>query len=183
MLLSEFYGQIGDIYHQMDAQDSAFVQYERALKYNPQNLGILNNYSYYLSLQKKDLNKAERMSSITIKAEPTNPTYLDTYGWILFEQGAYTMAKIYLENAVKYSEESGSASSEVYEHYGDVLYKSKDIFYPEFNGLNKYTRYILDEKLVVRGNIYIGIEQLTTNFINIGFDRNSDATDNIFYNV
>jgi len=88
---------------------------------NPQNLPVLNNYSYYLSLQKRDLDKAEQMSGITIKAEPTNPTYLDTYGWILFEQNSFVMAKIYIEKAIEYGAKEPSA--EVYEHYGDVLYK------------------------------------------------------------
>ncbi|PXV65441.1 tetratricopeptide repeat protein [Dysgonomonas alginatilytica] len=126
-LLSEFYGQKGSIYYELKQQDSAFVEFDQSLKYNPQNLGVLNNYSYYLSLAHKDLDRAENMSSITIKAEPTNPTYLDTYGWILFMQGAYTTAKIYLENAVKYSEEKEKEiSAEVLEHYGDVLYMMDD---------------------------------------------------------
>ena len=89
---------------------------------NPQNLGVLNNYSYFLSLENRDLDKAERMSGITVKEEPTNATFLDTYGWVLFKQGAYTMARIYIENAVKYSEEE--PSTEVLEHYGDILYKT-----------------------------------------------------------
>ncbi|WP_101690220.1 tetratricopeptide repeat protein [Dysgonomonas massiliensis] len=122
-LMSNFYGQIGDIYYQTKQTDSAFVYYDMSLKYNPNNVLVLNNYSYYLSLEKKDLHKAESMSSKTVKLEPTNPTYLDTYGWVLFQQKAYTLAKIYIGNAVKYSEESGEkVSSEVYEHYGDVLY-------------------------------------------------------------
>jgi tetratricopeptide (TPR) repeat protein len=124
-LLSDFYGQIGDLYYHQEKLDSAFVTYDKALQYNPNNLGVLNNYSYFLSLTKKNLDKAEKMSSITVKAEPTNPTYLDTYGWVLFEQGAYTMAKIYIENAIKYSEEKKEEiSAEVLEHYGDVLYKT-----------------------------------------------------------
>jgi Tfp pilus assembly protein PilF len=126
-LLSDFYGQIGDLYYQLEKTDSAFVSYDKALKYNPNNMGVLNNYSYYLSLTKKNLDKAERMSSITVKAEPTNPTYLDTYGWVLFEQGAFTMAKIYIENAINYGEEKKEeSSSEVLEHYGDVLYKTNE---------------------------------------------------------
>ncbi len=126
-LLSDFYGQIGDLYYHLEKQDSAFVIYEKALSYNPANMGVLNNYSYFLSLAKKDLNKAEKMSSMTVKAEPSNPTYLDTYGWVLFEQGAYTIAKIYIENAIKYSEEKKEdISAEVYEHYGDVLYKTDE---------------------------------------------------------
>jgi len=75
-----------------------------------------------LSLERKDLDKAEKMSGITIKAEPMNPTYLDTYGWVLFEQGSYVMAKIYIGKAIEYSKDAPSA--DVHEHYGDVLYKT-----------------------------------------------------------
>ncbi|MDO5664749.1 MAG: tetratricopeptide repeat protein [Bacteroidia bacterium] len=119
MIESDFHGQIGDINHTLNKNDVAFESYEKALKLNPQNLPVLNNYSYYLSLERKNLDKAEQMSGITIKAEPTNPTYLDTYGWVLFEQGAYTMAKIYIEKAIEYGKDELSA--EVLEHYGDVL--------------------------------------------------------------
>lgn len=122
---SDFYGQVGDLNHFLKNNQVAFENYEKALKLNPQNLLVLNNYSYYLSLERKNLDKAEQMSSITIKAEPTNPTYLDTYGWVLFEQGAYTMAKIYIEKAVEYSQDEPSA--EVLEHYGDVLAVTGDI--------------------------------------------------------
>lgn len=121
---SDFHGQIGDLNYFLENKDAAFESYEQALKINPQNLPVLNNYSYYLSLEKRDLDKAEQMSGITIKVEPMNPTYLDTYGWVLYEQGSYVMAKIYLERAIEYSEEDPSA--EVLEHYGDVLFKTGD---------------------------------------------------------
>ena len=127
MLISELYGLIGNLYFETEKIDSALVSLQKALEYAPRNLGILNNYSYFLALEKKDLDKAEKMSSITIKAEPTNPTYLDTYGWIMFVQGDYVTAKIYLENAVKYSEEKEKeVNSEILEHYGDVLFKIGD---------------------------------------------------------
>ncbi len=116
---SDFYGQIGDLNYFLKNKKAAFENYEKSLERNPQNLFVLNNYSYYLSLERKELDKAEKMSSITVKAEPTNPTYLDTYGWILFEQGAYVMAKIYIEKAVEYSKEEPSA--DIFEHHGDIL--------------------------------------------------------------
>lgn len=126
-LKSDFYGQIGDLYYREGCKDSAFIAYDKALNLEPNNIGVLNNYSYYLSLEKKDLDKAEKMSARTVKVEPMNPTYLDTYGWVLFQQGAYMMAKIYIENAVKYSEEKGEElSAEVCEHYGDVLYMTDE---------------------------------------------------------
>ncbi len=119
LIESDFYGQIGDLNYFLKNKKAAFENYEKSLECNPQNLFVLNNYSYYLSLERKELDKAEKMSSITVKAEPTNPTYLDTYGWILFEQGAYVMAKIYIEKAVEYSKEEPSA--EIFEHHGDIL--------------------------------------------------------------
>ncbi|MEN9919547.1 MAG: hypothetical protein RL662_1983 [Bacteroidota bacterium] len=126
-LLSEFHSQRGSIFHELKVQDSVFIEYDKALKYNPQNVGVLNNYAYYLSIAKKDLDKAEKMSSITIKSEPTNPTFLDTYGWVLFQKEVYSMAKIYIEKAVNHSlEKEKEVSTEVLEHYGDVLYMTDE---------------------------------------------------------
>lgn len=122
---SEFHGQIGDLNYFLGNKEKAFESYEKALQLYPQNLPVLNNYSYYLSLEKKDLDKAEQMSGITVKAEPTNPTYLDTYGWVLYEQGSYTLAKIYIERAVENSKDD-DLSAEVLEHYGDVLFRTGD---------------------------------------------------------
>lgn len=121
ILESDFYGQIGDLNYFLGNEQASFESYDKALQLNPQNLPVLNNYSYYLSLDKRDLDRAEQMSGITVKAEPLNPTYLDTYGWILYEQGSYIMAKIYIEKAIEYEVEP---SAEVYEHYGDVLFKT-----------------------------------------------------------
>jgi tetratricopeptide (TPR) repeat protein len=118
-LRSDFYGQIGDIYYQMKQSDEAFAAYEEALKYNERNIPILNNYSYFLSLEKKDLDKAERMSAQCIKAEPNNSTYLDTYAWVFFVKGNYMLAKVYIENALR---NDTTNSPELLDHYGDILY-------------------------------------------------------------
>lgn len=123
-MTSDFYGQIGDLFNRMGLKDSSYDAYEKALSYNPQNIAVLNNYSYFLSLDRKDLEKAERMSAATVKAEPTNPTYLDTYGWVLYVQEAYSMAKLYLEKAINYS--GDNLNADILEHYGNVLYKTGD---------------------------------------------------------
>ena len=118
-LKSDFYGQIGDIYHQLNKMEQAYRAYEEALKYNEQNVVVLNNYSYFLSLEKKDLKRAERMSAQCIRLEPDNATYLDTYAWVFFVQGNYTLAKIYIENALS---KDTTNSFELVEHYGDILF-------------------------------------------------------------
>lgn len=120
-LLSTFYGQIGDIQFQLKNKEKAYQAYDKALELNENNILILNNYAYYLSLDKDDLDKAERMSSKTIQIDPNNPTYLDTYAWVFFQKGNYSLAKFYIESAISKGEET---SSEVLEHYGDILFKN-----------------------------------------------------------
>lgn len=123
-LLSDFYGQTGDIHYQMKQLDQAYEAYDQALKYNPKNVLVLNNYSYFLSTNGGDLKKAERMSAQCIRLEPDNATYLDTYAWIFFMQGNYTLAKIYIESAMG---KDGEKSPEIIEHYGDILYKNGEV--------------------------------------------------------
>lgn len=118
-LKSDFYGQIGDIYYQIKEMDKTYAAYDEALKYNSKNIMVLNNYAYFLSLDKKELEKAIRMSSLTIDMEPDNATYLDTYAWIFFVRGEYKLAKIYIERAL---DRDTSNSSELVDHYGDILY-------------------------------------------------------------
>ena len=120
-LRSQVYTQLGDTYYKLGQKDSTFAAYTQSLKYQPNNIGTLNNYAYYLSLEKRDLQKAESMSAKTVTAEPTNATYLDTYAWIFFVEANYTLAKIYEKQAI---ENGGEKSPEVFEHYGDILYMS-----------------------------------------------------------
>jgi len=122
-LKSDFYAQIADVYFKMEKKDSAFVNYELSLTANPKNIMVMNNYAYYLSLEKLELKKAERMSAKTVELEPKNSTYLDTYAWILYQEANYSLAKFYIESAVdnlKKNEEPGV----ILEHYGDILWMS-----------------------------------------------------------
>lgn len=118
-VVSDFYSILGDIYHQKGRAAEAYAAYDSSLVYNPDNIGTLNNYAYYLSIEKKNLDKAEEMSYRTVKAEPDNDTYLDTYAWILFEKGRYTEARIYIEQALR---NGGEKSRVIMEHCGDIYY-------------------------------------------------------------
>ncbi|MBQ3673151.1 MAG: hypothetical protein II928_01610 [Paludibacteraceae bacterium] len=82
-------------------KEELFAMYERILAIAPGNLMILNNYAYLLATHGGDLKKAERMSELTIREEPDNPVYLDTYGWILHLQGQDMLAKFYLQKAYR----------------------------------------------------------------------------------
>ncbi len=122
-VVSDFYAIIGDAYHSQQRRSESYAAYEAALKYNPSNISALNNYAYYLSVERRDLDKAEEMSYKTVKAEPANATYLDTYAWILFVKGNYAEARLYIDEAIKNDQES---SNVVLEHCGDIYYMTGD---------------------------------------------------------
>lgn len=125
-MVSDFYTIIGDVYHTKKLMKEAYAAYDSALVYNPSNIGALNNYAYYLSVERRDLDKAEEMSYKTVKAAPNNATYLDTYAWILFEKGNYAEARIYIDDAIKNTKPE-EESSVVFEHCGDIYFMTGDV--------------------------------------------------------
>ena len=119
-LLGQFYANIGDAYYRTKQMDQSDEAYEEALKINPNDTYVLNNYAYYLSLRNVKLDKAEEMSKKSNEIERDNASYNDTYGWILYGLGKYEDAKLWLEKAVS----NGAANNAVIlEHLGDVQYK------------------------------------------------------------
>ena len=123
-IASDFYAIMGDILHKKGRDQEAFAAYDSCLLHKPDNYGCLNNYAYYLSLNRTDLQKAEQMSYRTIKAEPTNATFLDTYAWILFQQERYAEAAIYMEQTLQ---NDSTPSADVLEHAGDIFAKNEQM--------------------------------------------------------
>lgn len=115
---SMFLGGMGDAKFSMGDNIGAFALYDQAIEIDPNNVSILNNYAYFLTLCNLDLDKAERMSAKTVQAEPQNATFLDTYAWVFYKRKEYTMAQLYIEMAIK---NERRPSSDIYDHYGDIL--------------------------------------------------------------
>ena len=118
-MVSELYAIMGDILQKKGKMQQAFAAYDSCLQWKDDNIGCLNNYAYYLSEDGHNLQKAEQMSYKTIKAEPKNSTFLDTYAWILFMQDRFAEAKIYADQAVTNDTDSVQ-SAVILEHTGDI---------------------------------------------------------------
>lgn len=113
----------GDLYYEQQEPKKAFKAYEAALKYNPDDIYVLNNYAYYLCEEGQKLKKACEMSRKTVEAKPDDATYLDTYGWILFKMGKPEEAVKHLKRAMLYG---GKDSAVIMDHYADVLFALKE---------------------------------------------------------
>ncbi len=118
-MLAQFYSYLGDTYFQLKDHEKSDEAYEKVLKIEPDNVLVLNNYAYYLSLRGENLEKAEQMAKKALELEPGNSSYQDTYGWVMFRLGKYDEAEKWIAKAI----ESGEESAVVLEHYGDVMWK------------------------------------------------------------
>lgn len=138
-LRSQIWGQIGDVWHAKSEKSKGFLAdkmarkdcynaYKKALRYNPDNILVLNNWAYFLSLEEKNLDEALKMAERVTELSDRNPTYMDTHAWILFKLGRAEEARAMMRMAVALD---GQQSAELLVHYGDILHALGEQFMAE----------------------------------------------------
>jgi tetratricopeptide (TPR) repeat protein len=110
------YVTIGFIYDDLDSTEKAISTYETALLIDSSDALVMNNYAYLLAEANIRLEEAKKMSAKSLEAEPENPSYLDTMGWIYYRLKDYSEAEKYLVKALKLAN-----NPIMYLHLGDVL--------------------------------------------------------------
>ena len=53
------YSILGNSYNEIKEYENSDKSYEKSLEYLPENVMVLNNYAYYLSLRGENLEKAK----------------------------------------------------------------------------------------------------------------------------
>ena len=130
-VLSDLYGQVGDLCVAQHKNQDAIAAYEESIKLNEKNATALNNYAYFLlGLEQPALiEKAVRLASKAVALHPNDFRLLDTYGFALFLQRDYLQAEIYLRQAIERAEAaqkedpssvSIASLAEYYYHYAKV---------------------------------------------------------------
>ncbi len=118
--LAGMFTSLGDAYNETKQYKLSDSSYEKALRLDPLNATVLNNYAYYLSVRDERLKDAAEMSKKSLEIRPGEGTFLDTYGWILYKQGKFSEAKKYIDDAIKATPD---ADATLWDHIGDVEYK------------------------------------------------------------
>ncbi|MCF8257241.1 MAG: tetratricopeptide repeat protein [Flavobacteriales bacterium] len=111
---------LGDSYNALGRFAESDRTFEKALAREPSNPLLLNNYSYFLSLRKESLEKAEEMSKRSNLLQMNQSSYLDTYAWIRYQQGEYADALTWIDKAIA---NGGDRSGTIVEHRGDILFR------------------------------------------------------------
>jgi pentatricopeptide repeat protein len=122
-MLAQFYSTLGDTYHIMGEHQASDKAYDQTLELEPNNVFVLNNYAYYLSLRGLKLAKAAKMAELANSLDPGNASFEDTLGWVYFKSEDYVAAIEWLSKAETHG---GSNSPEVLEHLGDAYFQNGD---------------------------------------------------------
>ncbi len=116
----QFLSSLAEMYYKTKEYQKAFKSFDKVLELDPDNISVLNNYSYYLSLRNEKLEKAVEMAKKAVSIEE-NDTYLDTYAWALYKNEKFKEALVIIEKAIA---KGGDKSAVIVEHYGDILYRN-----------------------------------------------------------
>lgn len=119
-LEAQFHIMLGDIEHRRANHAESDRCYGKALRLQPDNSLVLNNFAYYLSLRQENLDSALAMSKRATLEEPSNASYQDTYAWVLYQMGRYEQALAPIQKALQISPTDNAT---LLEHYGDILFR------------------------------------------------------------
>ncbi len=122
-LEGQFFASLGDAYNETRDYVKSDESFDKALEINPKDVNVMNNYAYYLSVRNEKLDKAEALSKKSNELDTNQSSYEDTYGWIMYKQGKYSDAKIWIEKSLSHGSDK---SATVLEHYGDVVFRLGD---------------------------------------------------------
>jgi len=79
---------------QMEAEDEveAMATLETLWQEYPGDPVVANSLGYFLAERGTDLERAERLIRFALQEEPENGAFIDSLGWVLFQQGRYEAA-------------------------------------------------------------------------------------------
>lgn len=117
-LQEQFLVQLADVHHRLENHRESDRYFEAVLQLNPRNASALNNYAYYLAQRGTRLEKALQYTRRSNTLSPNNPTFMDTWAWVLYKKGQYQEAAEVMQDIFQLDPTVGG---EIHEHYGDIL--------------------------------------------------------------
>jgi Flp pilus assembly protein TadD len=103
-------------YDQMGDPSLAANTLNRILTMDPSDHRAQNTLGYLYAETGERLDEAGELVMSALEAEPSNPAYLDSLGWIRFKQGRYSDAITFLQRAAT----QDPANVDILDHLGDA---------------------------------------------------------------
>ena len=120
-LTPEFYFQHGVVAERSGEHDAAARHFLACVELDQGHAQALNYLGYMWAERGVNLAEAEEYIRRAVDLEPDNAAYLDSLGWVLYQQGRYHEALVPLERAAQLA--AAQPDTAIEEHLGDVLQK------------------------------------------------------------
>lgn len=118
---ADFYFQSGVAAEQSGEISDAAERLKKCIAMDPANAARAENYLGYMwAVRGQNLTEAEKLILGALEKEPRNPAYMDSLGWVYFQQGRHADALVKILRA---SELMPAPDPEVFEHLGDTYKK------------------------------------------------------------
>jgi predicted Zn-dependent protease len=115
--------QLGSVYERSGAKKDAERTFTQILDKHPDNAATLNYLGYMWAETGVNLDRAAEMLNRAVNQEPRNGAYIDSLGWVYYQQGKLDLAEKYLTDATRLLPRDAT----VHEHLGDVFAKRGDV--------------------------------------------------------
>ncbi|HTW95889.1 MAG TPA: tetratricopeptide repeat protein, partial [Tepidisphaeraceae bacterium] len=112
--------QIAELYELIQDHDGADSVLQQVLKIDPRHAGASNDLGFDWADHGVHLARAEALIRVAVAAEPDNQSFLDSMGWVLYKEGKFADAAVYMKRAIG---PAALPDPEVIDHYGDILYR------------------------------------------------------------
>jgi tetratricopeptide (TPR) repeat protein len=117
--------QLSHLYVRAGKSPVAEEVLDRVLSIDPAHPPASNDLGYSFADRGEHLDRAESLIRQAVSAEPSNRSFLDSLGWVLYKRGKFTEARTSLEQAIGPSG-GDDADPVVLDHLGDTLYRLGD---------------------------------------------------------
>lgn len=103
--------------------EASEAEFRKILAENPDRPDVLNYLGYMLADRNQRLNDALDMITKAVNADPNNPAYLDSLGWVYYKLGRVPEAEATLRKAV----DGQPRDPTMRDHLGDVLMRASKV--------------------------------------------------------
>src|SRR5260370_17402623 len=115
--------ELGSAFERSGDKKSAERLFLDILSKRPEHAATLNYLGYMWAEGGVNLDRAAEMLNRAVKQEPKNGAYVDSLGWVYYQQGKLDLAEQYLTDAAHLLPRNAT----VQQHLGDVFAKRGDV--------------------------------------------------------
>jgi predicted Zn-dependent protease len=111
---------VAHLYTRIGQEQTTETVLAEVVKLDPTHAPASNDLGYNWADKGRNLDRAEELIRVAVRAEPDNQSFLDSLGWVLYKRGKFEEALQHLQAAIA---PATFPDPVVLDHLGDALYR------------------------------------------------------------